>query len=355
MSTLRWMLAAALLLGVNAATGCKAPPESAHRDVVPSAPGATSTPVARVRILFTGDVIPARCVYARQQAEGDYAFAFREIAPVLNGADLVVGSLDASLSDAGKPIGCTPTFNLLAPPRTVEGLAYAGFDVMTLASNHIKDCGGRGTTACDEALLDTLANLHAAGIATTGAGADTDEAKNPAVVEVGGTRFSFLGYDDIAGYYSAGEGTPGSAPLDSTTLADDIRRAARGADVVVVLPHWGVEYTVDPTERQRELAKIALDAGATLIAGNHPHTIQATEDHGDRYVAYSLGNFVFDQDWSVETQESMLLAATFEGKRLVDIELVPVRIGRDYQPARASAEEAAEILERVRAASDALR
>jgi poly-gamma-glutamate capsule biosynthesis protein CapA/YwtB (metallophosphatase superfamily) len=323
----------------------------------------TSTPAARtpeatpttadetISVIFTGDIIPARCVYARQLSEGDFTFAFRRIGPWLAAADLAVGSLDASLSDAGQPIGCTPTFNLLAPPRSVAGLVYAGFDVLTVATNHVKDCGGRGTTACDEALQDTIGNLRAAGIATTGAGANTAEARDPAIVTVKGVRFAFLGYDDIASYYNATESAPGTAPLTTATLVEDVRRARQQADVVVVLPHWGVEYTVEPTQRQRDLARAAIDAGATLVVGNHPHSVQAVDDLGKAYVAYSLGNFLFDQDWSLETQESVLLAATFQGPRLVATQLIPVRIGEGYRPALAPPEEAAQMLERIASAS----
>ena len=315
---------------------------------------ATPTAGATVRIIFTGDVIPARCVYARQLAEGDFTYAFRKVTPFLSAPDLTVGSLDASISDAGRPIGCTPTFNLLAPPQSVDGLVYAGFDVLTVATNHAKDCGGQGTTACDEALLDTIANLRAAGIASTGAGANMVEARNPAIVAVKGTRFAFLGYDDIASYYNAGESTPGTVPLDNAYLVEGVRRARQEADVVVVLPHWGVEYTAVPTQRQRDLTRAAIDAGATLVVGNHPHWVQATEDLGGAFVAYSLGNFLFDQDWSAETQQSMLLIATFQGKRLVGAELMPVHTGEGYQPALSSPNEAAKIIESIASASRAV-
>jgi len=311
------------------------------------------TPPETVRAAFTGDVIPSRCVYARQLAESDFTYAFHRIAPFLRAADVTVGSLDASISSAGRPMGCTPTFNLLAPPQSVDGLVYAGFDVLTIATNHAKDCGGQGTNACDQALLDTIASLRAAGIASTGAGTDLAQARKPAIVTVKGTSFAFLGYDDVAPYYGASDAAPGTAPLDEAQLIEDIHRARREADVVVVLPHWGVEYTATPTQRQRDLAQAAIDAGATLVVGNHPHWVQATEDLGGAFAAYSLGNFLFDQDWSVETQQSALLVATFQGTLLASVELLPVRIGDGYQPAVAAPDEAAQVLKRIASASQA--
>jgi poly-gamma-glutamate synthesis protein (capsule biosynthesis protein) len=307
-------------------------------------------PPAAVRIAFTGDIIPARCVYARQRAANDFTRAFQATADYLSSADLAVGSLDASISGAGTPIACAQTFNLLAPPRSVEGLTFAGFDVVTVATNHAKDCG---EGACDRAILDTLTNLSGAGIATVGGGADLADARRPAVLEAGGVRFAFLGYDDVASSaYGASAARPGTAPLDASTLAQDIAVARTLADVVIVLPHWGVEYTADPTGRQTAIARQAIDAGAALVAGNHPHVVQAVEWHGDGFIAYALGNFVFDQDWSLETQQGMVLEATFHGTKLAGVRLLPVRIYDMHQPRWAGALEGRQILDRVMQASE---
>ncbi|MGB6838343.1 MAG: CapA family protein [Dehalococcoidia bacterium] len=328
---------------------------SARDEIVASLNSRPAAPTGQpIRLLFTGDIMPGRCVYAHHLAYGDFRHAFLKLSPLLRGADITVGSLDTSLSDAGEPMGCVPTYNLLAPPESVEGLAFAGFDLLTLATNHAKDCGSP-RSACDEALLDTIANLRAAGIAPVGAGSDLLEARKPAIISVRGTRFAFLGYDDIAPYYHADEGSPGTAPLEASFLREDIARALQAADVVVVLPHWGTEYTSMPTERQREMARMAIEAGATLVIGNHPHWPQAVEYFEEAFVAYALGNFVFDQDWSLETQQGVVLEAVFQGSRLVSVDLVPIRILDMHQPTLAPAEEAGEILRRIHEASGRLR
>jgi poly-gamma-glutamate synthesis protein (capsule biosynthesis protein) len=354
-----WLLSVAAVLlaacgGESEKGSAPVPPTAtAQQPTASPVPAATATPEPLVRLLFTGDIIPARCVYTRHQAYSDFRHAFLELGPFLSGADITVGSLDSPLSDAGRPLGCVHTYNLLAPPQSVEGLSFAGFDVLTVATNHAKDCGSAGG-ACDEALLDTVANLRAAGIAPVGAGNNLQEARSPAIVTVRGTRFAFLGYDDIASYYPAGESSPGTAPLDAASLRDDIARARQVADVVVVLPHWGVEYTTTPTERQRELTRIAIEAGATLVIGNHPHWVQATERIGGGFVAYALGNFVFDQDWSRETQQGVMLEAAFQGPTLVNVNLIPIHIQDMHQPVLASPVEAEEILRRIREASEEL-
>jgi poly-gamma-glutamate synthesis protein (capsule biosynthesis protein) len=116
---------------------------------------------------------------------------------------------------------------------------------------------------------------------------------------------------------------------------------------VVVLPHWGEEYTPNPTRRQRELARFAIESGATLIAGNHAHVVAAAGPLGDGYIAYALGNFVFDQDWSTETTEGVVLEATFRGSRLVAVQFLPVRIRNRLQPVFLGPDEGRAILKRM--------
>jgi poly-gamma-glutamate synthesis protein (capsule biosynthesis protein) len=309
-------------------------------------------PPAPIVLRATGDILPVRCAYARMAELGDLAHAFRELGSWLGEADITVGSLDAAISDAGVPFGCVETFSLLGPAATAEGLELSGFDVMTVATNHVKDCGQE---ACgDQAFFDTLANLRAAGIAPVGGGADLAEARAPAVLTVRGVRFAFLGYDEIAPYYHAEAELPGTAPLDEAYLREDVAAAAVGADVVVVLPQWGVEYTADPTPGQRALARAAVEAGAGLVIGNHPHWVQAAEVIDGAFVAYALGNFVFDQDWSRETQQGVVLDAAFHGAMLRGVRYHPVRIIDEHQPVFAEPEEAREILERIWNASAAL-
>jgi len=320
-------------------------------DAVAVATTALSAPLpAPERILATGDIIPARCVYDRQRRYGDYRHAFLEVAATLKTGDLAIGSLDASISDKGVPIGCRETFSLMAPAESVAGLTYAGIGLLTTAANHAKDCG---ESACgDLAFLDTMARLDAAGIAHTGGGRTLAEARTATVLTVKGIRFGFLGYDDIASqYYGAGERSPGTAPLDLTTLAADVRAAKAHADVVVEMVHWGVEYTPDPTDRQRQAARIAVDAGAALVVGNHPHVVQAVELFPTGFADYALGNFVFDQDWSQETLEGVVMEAVFDGPRLRQVGFLPLKIQDMHQPHFLTPAQGRPILDRMQKAS----
>ena len=324
------------------------PRPSAIAAVAPTLAAPTVEPVTR--LLFTGDLIPARCTYAKiESLGGDYTLPFQPLHDMLTSADITIGSLDATASDAGAPFGCVETFSLEAPAAAVTGFKYAGYDVMAHAANHIKDCG---VSSCgDRAMFETDDNLRAAGIASVGTGRNTYEARAPQVVERHGVYFAFLAYDDIATYYQASADSAGSAPLDPATIADDVAAARKVANVVIIVPHWGVEYTADPSDRQREFARAAAAAGADMIVGNHPHWVQAHEQIGNTFVAYALGNFVFDQDWSLETQQGAVLEATFTGTRLTSTRYTPIHIYDVYQPRLADPAEAQQILDRIETAS----
>jgi poly-gamma-glutamate synthesis protein (capsule biosynthesis protein) len=306
-----------------------------------------------IRITFTGDLIPARCVYDQMRRLGDWTAPFHTIGERLRSADLTIGSLDAAISGRGQPIGCRETYSLLAPPEVVPGLVAGGFDLLSVATNHVKDCGASGPCG-DATFLDTLSLLRAAGIGPAGGGPNLAEARRPVVLTAGGVRFAFLAYDDVAAYYHATETAAGTAPLDEATLAADIQSALALADVVVVLPQWGEEYTPNPTERQQRIAALAIDSGATLVVGNHPHVVQAAAPSGDRYVAYALGNLVFDQDWSQETMEGVVLETTFHGPRLVAVRFVPYQIERRVEPVPMAGDAALTVLRRIMTAAAAL-
>ena len=346
---------AAIILAMIAA-GCdddnSAPTVTVTVAVLTATPVPTSTPVPTTTLLFTGDIIPARCTLTRLQSIGDYGAAFDALRPQLTTADITIGSLDSTLANSSRPIGCTPTFNLAGPPEFAVALGEAGFDVLSHAANHIKDCGN---VACGElAVTETIWNLGANGIAATGSGRVLADARTPAIVERNGVRFAFLAYDDIAPYYHATDTVAGAAPLDPETIAADIAAARAVADVVVVLPHWGAEYTASPSARQREVARVAARAGADLIVGNHAHWVAAREQIDETFVAYALGNFVFDQDWSLETQQGVMLEVTFTGDAITGTRYIPIQIYDEHQPRHADATEAAAISERIEAASAAL-
>jgi poly-gamma-glutamate capsule biosynthesis protein CapA/YwtB (metallophosphatase superfamily) len=190
-------------------------------------------------------------------------------------------------------------------------------------------------------------------IAYVGAGLDRAEAHAPFVIEVKGIRFAFLGYDDVSSnYYGATDSTPGTAVASEEALRRDVEAARELADVVIPFFHWGHEYTNHPSERQRHLAHAAVEAGATLVLGSHAHWVQAVEFYEGAFIAYGLGNFVFDQSWSTETTQGVIMQTSFLGGRLASVRFLPVQIEDLHQPRFVDRATGERILDRMFSASD---
>ena len=187
-------------------------------------------------------------------------------------------------------------------------------------------------------------------------GADLAAASRAAVVARHGTTFGLLGFNAIGETPEAAARQSGAlsismpprtGPLDVAELRRVqrlVRDLARRVDVVVVVPHWGEQYTHAPWAVQRLVARRLVDAGADLVAGGHPHWVQGLDAYRGAVAAHSLGNYVFDMDFATETQQGVLLETTFWGDRLVGVDLVPYRMGPGFAPAPAVPEEAADIL-----------
>jgi poly-gamma-glutamate synthesis protein (capsule biosynthesis protein) len=213
-----------------------------------------------------------------------------------------------------------------ADPSLIDGLVDAGIDYVGLANNHIGDAG-------DSGILQTIQNLRKRGLKYSGAGKDLTAARRPAMLEANGTTVAILAYDAIAKAYFAATSEPGSSQLTLRRVEADIERAReRGADVVIVFPHWGVEYDYTPFANQQRLARGIIDAGADLIIGNHAHYAAAMEVYEGKPIWYALGNFVFDQTWSEPTMEGITLELTFHGADLRQIRMRPHIILDKAQP-----------------------
>lgn len=289
----------------------------------------------RTTLIFTGDMNLGRCVAAASIRASDYTYPFKHVAEKISAADITIGSLDGTLSNASPPQSCPQSMNLIGPENMVQGLQFAGFDVITVATNHIKDCGEEGFFCNNQSFFDTLNTLSQAGIQPVGGGANLNEARKPVVIEKHGIRFAFLGVDQINERVWATDTNPGVTPLSSETMEQikaDIAAAKTIADVVIVLPQWGTEYSAQPDPIQRQWAQEMTNAGAALIVGNHPHIIQPMETFANGIVFYALGNFVFDQKQNFR-REGVVVQATFNGTKLESLQLLPVDINYyTYQP-----------------------
>jgi poly-gamma-glutamate synthesis protein (capsule biosynthesis protein) len=292
-------------------------------------------------------------VQAAIDASGDSDYLYAEVRDIISQADLAVGTLNATISDYPPRTGCVPTYVLVGGSENADALGRAGFDLMSVATNHIKNCG---LSNCgDQAFFDTLDNLRRVGITPIGAGENLEQALEPVVEKRNGVRYGVISLGQLEPIAFAGEDTPGIAVLNEDNLRSAIAAAREVADVVIVMPHWGPEDVPIPNYSQRDLAQIAVEAGADLVVGNHTHVVQAIQEIDGVMVFYGLGNFIFDQDWARDHQQGVILLVTFQGTELVDYQLIPTHVDGDGRVHLAGELEAAEILTRIEEASRSLR
>jgi len=287
---------------------------------------------AKLRTLIaTGDVIPARNVNNQIIAHGnDFFYPLSATADILRQADLTVINLEAPLVE-----GCPPTeegFTFCGQPGFAGALREAGVDVATLENNHIDNFGPEGV-ASTEALL-------------TANGIDCADRYTLAVRDVRGLRFGFLAFNGVGGSF------------DRELVRRRIEEAAGQVDVLVVALHWGKEYVAIPQadpgiadDDPVEIAHLAVDAGADLVLGNHPHWVQGVEVYAGKLIAYAHGNFILDQMWSYETTIGVIGRYTFYDGELVDVQFVPVRIEDYARPVPLEGEEAQAALDGMHQAS----
>ncbi len=231
-------------------------------------------------------------------------------------------------------------------PALEAGIHDAGVDVVSLANNHIRNYGSLGVT-------QTIANVKAAGLTPVGAGPNLAAANAPAWFTVDGVRVAILAFDAIdVGSNGATTSRPGAAPLDLARARADIKAArAAGAQVVIVVPHWGVEYTATATASQRADAAALIADGADVILGSHPHWAGALEAIGKGVVVYSMGDFIFDLPRTEQTDEGLIVELTFAGSRLAQVDIHPTIELERSQPNLLDPADGQVILERIRTVS----
>ncbi len=319
-------------------------------------PEATPLPPPDITLLFTGVIVPARCVQSAIDARGDANYVYDEVREVITGADLAIGTLNTTFSDLSTHTGCIVTYVLVSDSRSAVAAGSAGFDVMSVATNHIKNCSG---ASCGDdynrAFLDTLDNLRANNILPVGGGNNVFEALQPVVVEVKGVRFGIVSLGMVEPMAFAGEDSPGIAPLTDENLQSAIAEARKVSDVVIAMPHWGPEDSPDPNEYQLHYAAQAVQDGADVVVGNHTHVVQAIQTLNGVDVFFGLGNFVFDQNWDLAHMQGVMLELHFSGRQYMGYELIPTHVDFDGTVHIASSDEAAQILQRIEDASARLR
>ncbi len=276
-------------------------------------------------LLFVGDIMLDRGVElkVKREGEGDFKFVFSKIADELRKADLLFGNLESVISDKGKNVGSKYSFR--ADPAAIEALEYAGFDIVSLAHNHALDYTSK-------ALEDCLLRLKEKDIDYVGAGINEKEAFSPKIRKINDLNIGFLAFTDLGPKgWRAREDSAGIAWTEEAPLKV-IKEAKEKADLLVVSFHSGGEYILEPEESKKDLFQNIIEAGADLVIGHHPHVVQPVEKHREGWIAYSLGNFVFDQSFLEETMKGLLLEVIVKNKKIKEVNSKEILISESFQP-----------------------
>lgn len=275
-----------------------------HREYVDTVDSVLNQDKKTISLNFVGDILAARAIELTMRKNG-YDYPFAKIVDKLSQADITFANLETPLigtATSGKTtVGGTTVFR--GDVDFASALQRAGIDIVSLANNHIKDQGEKG-------IVSTLNALDAAQVRHVGAGKDLSEARSLTIIETQGIRVGYLAYNDadvVPVSYHATDVQSGSHIMDIERLQEDVLRARPQVDILIVSMHSGTEYvTAKPNQRQVSFAHAAIDAGVDMVVGHHPHVLQPLEIYKGKYIAYSLGNFIFDQPWP-DTKESAIL------------------------------------------------
>lgn len=287
---------------------------------------------AGLELVAVGDVslgdspqIVGAGVHARfaRVAGADPEYPFTHARPMLAGGDVVFGNLETPLSYRGLTRWQASSMEMRGRPDAAQRLASAGFTVLNVANNHMMQHGA-------DAFTDTVEGLRSLGLGVAGVAAADRRSCAPQMLSANGLRVAVLGFAFEPDKYAQGSVEYAFGP-DCDILAQ-VAEARATADVVLCSVHWGLEFVQHPSPDEEALARRIIDAGAAVVIGHHPHVARRVEPYGRGLIAYSLGNFVFDQVWSATLRTGLLLRATLtrEGVRSWRTELV--WIGDDFQP-----------------------
>jgi poly-gamma-glutamate synthesis protein (capsule biosynthesis protein) len=284
-------------------------------------------------ILFAGDTAEIdRAVPTIIEKGFNYPFSLT--VDLIRDADLAVANLEGPISDRNTPLGVYTKYVYRAFPDSAAALAWAGFDLMTLANNHAVDDGRAG-------IGDTIGLLRKNGIEAIGASATSEaEARRGAIVTIGNLRVGILAYCEDQFFFRvwvdlfARRGRGGVAALTRPNLADDIARLRPQVDILIVTLHAGDNYK-PPRASTLRAAERAIDLGADLVVGHHPHVGHPVALHNGKPILLSLGNYVFGTLGKRWLDYGWLATAHLSGKKLDRIELVPIAVQNDrirYRP-----------------------
>ncbi len=277
-----------------------------------------------VNLAFIGDIMLDRGVRnsVNKNFGGDYSLLFDKL-NLLQKNDIVFGNLEGPASDVGKDMGNLYAFRM--DPSVIPALRGAGIDILSVANNHMGDWGR-------EAYIDTLNRLKENEILYTGGGT-IYEAQQPRIIEKYGMKIGYLAFSDKGPEgMEVTEEKIGVLMANDINFDDIIKNASKKVDYLIVYFHFGDEYQVKHNQKQEDYAHKAIDNGAKIVIGSDTHVIQDTEVYKNGYIAYSLGNFIFDQSFSTNTMRGMLLELKLGRDGSLTVKKNIVKLNKAFKP-----------------------
>lgn len=272
-----------------------------------------------ITISLTGDIMLSRGVQ-RYLEEYGYDYPYEDVSELFLQDDLTIGNLECPITDNGNNANKAKRFLFKADKDNAAALKRAGFDCLNLANNHTMDYMSSG-------LHDTMACLDEQGLAYVGA-SENAALKKPYIFEKHGIRVGVLAYSALpAEGYFFNKDKPTIqyiSTMDFSGMEEDIAEAE--CDFLIVYFHWGIEYQPYKSDTQELIAKKAIDSGADFVVGAHPHVLQEPELYKDKYIYYSLGNFIFDKQIPPGTDETLILQLTLDHQGVVSVKEIPAVI-----------------------------
>ncbi|MFA6171769.1 MAG: AmmeMemoRadiSam system protein B [Patescibacteria group bacterium] len=263
-----------------------------------------------LRLLFFGDLMLDRHVGEKIKSKGaDYPFA-KLIKPdeggenIFSGKDLVSANLEGAVTDLGAHYPPANSYDFAFSPDLIKSLKKYNFNFFNLANNHFSDQGERG-------IMETRENLKALGFDFSGCKDAQIGDCSSVIVEKGGKKIGLAGFSMVYKNFS----------LEKAREA--VEKLKKETDLVIVNIHWGAEYQHNNNSSQKNTGQALIDSGADIIIGHHPHVMQGMEIYKGKPIFYSLGNFVFDQYFSEDTQEELALSIGWAPDKL-QIEFLPM-------------------------------
>ncbi len=274
-----------------------------------------------IKLILVGDIMLSRGVGSRIKKYGGM-FPFKKTASILGQGDIVFGNLESPISDNGEYLDKKYVFR--ADPESIKGLLSAGFDIVSLANNHILDAGKNAVDNTKDILEKNKINFI--GMQNKG-----EINQRPIIIERDKIKFGFLAYTKVFPKQFK-DLYPGPFPFIEENVLQDIRNAKEQVDFLIVSVHWGEEYNLKSNKEQKRIAESMIDNGADIIHGHHPHVLQPIEKYKDSLIIYSLGNFVFDQIRYKGVKDSLILKISIDKDKIKNIEKIPIYINDDHQP-----------------------